>query len=132
MDTGNTLSINSSVRPRGWHSVQKQTHEIAQITFDDVLTVINPLNHIPVVSGLRGNPVSPAVRMVGGALLGGPIGFAASAIDAVFEEATGKSVLGNVVETAFVPELPKTQEIAAARYRSIADAHKRHIHTWRA
>ena len=133
MDTG-TLSINSSVCPRGWHSVQKQTHEIAQITFDDVLEVMNPLNHIPLVSDLQDNPVSPVVRMVGSALLGGPVGFALSAIDTVFEEATGKSVIGNVFDAAFSSETEtlEAQEIVAKRYRSIADAHKRHIHTWNA
>ena len=47
------------------------------LTFGDIIDVINPLQHIPVVSTiyweLTGDKISPAARMAGGALFGGPI-----------------------------------------------------------
>ncbi|MGH6939664.1 hypothetical protein [Hypericibacter sp.] len=53
------------------------------LTFDDVIDVVNPLQHIPVVSTvyrwLTGDTISPAAELAGGALYGGAIGFAASA-----------------------------------------------------
>lgn len=65
------------------------------LTFGDVLDAINPLNHIPIVSDIvkeqTGASISPVSRMVGGALLGGPIGFVASLASVIFEDATGQS-----------------------------------------
>lgn len=53
------------------------------LTFDDVIDVVNPLQHIPVVSTvyrwLTGDTISPAAELAGGALYGGAVGFAASA-----------------------------------------------------
>lgn len=137
MSIEESVSVSSAaVRPRGLRSVQKPTVEAREITFGDVLQAVNPLNHIPFVSQLNNNPVSPLVKMVGSAVIGGPIGLAAAAIDAVFEEATGRSVAGNVIHMALNgPEESASrtaQEKASQRYQSVANAHKRHFHTWRA
>jgi hypothetical protein len=70
-------------------------------TFGDLVDAINPLNHIPFVSGLFGEDgapkVSPASKIIGGALLGGPVGLFAAVADAVFEEATGKGAAESMV-----------------------------------
>ena len=62
-------------------------------TFADVLDIINPLQHIPVVStlyrSLTGETIAPSARLMGGALFGGPIGFASAMINSVIEGATG-------------------------------------------
>ncbi|WP_282604781.1 hypothetical protein [Pelagibius sp. Alg239-R121] len=62
--------------------------------FWDFIDIINPLQHIPVVSTLyrelTGDEISAPARIMGGALYGGPLGFAASIGNAVLEEATGK------------------------------------------
>ncbi|HEX2116212.1 MAG TPA: hypothetical protein VHM01_17550, partial [Alphaproteobacteria bacterium] len=54
-----------------------------ELTFSDFLSVINPLQHIPVVSTLyrwvTGDTIKPAARVVGGALYGGPIGMISAA-----------------------------------------------------
>ncbi len=61
-----------------------------------LLDIINPLQHIPVVSTLyrsmSGDEISPFSKIVGGALFGGPIGIAASAIDVLIKEDSGKDV----------------------------------------
>jgi hypothetical protein len=61
-----------------------------------LLDIINPLQHIPVVSTLyrsmSGDEISPFSKIVGGALFGGPIGIAASAIDVLIKEDSGKDM----------------------------------------
>jgi len=69
--------------------------------FRDILDGINPLNHIPIVSEMleseTGHKVSTASKLIGGALLGGPVGLFAAVIDSVFEQATGKSAVGTMI-----------------------------------
>lgn len=64
--------------------------------FADLIDVINPLQHIPVVSNLyremTGDEISAPARIIGGYLFGGPIGFVASAANAIIEEATGRDL----------------------------------------
>jgi hypothetical protein len=50
--------------------------------FKDVLDLVNPLQHIPVVGNvyrkLTGDEIAPGMRVAGGALFGGPVGAALS------------------------------------------------------
>ena len=70
----------------------------------DLIDVINPLQHIPVVSSIyraiTGDEISPAARLAGGALFGGPIGFAGAYVSGVVEDATDTSI-GEIVIAAF-------------------------------
>ena len=63
------------------------------LTLDDVIDVVNPLQHIPVVSTvyrwLTGDTISPAAELAGGALYGGVVGFAASAATIAVDGLTG-------------------------------------------
>jgi len=64
--------------------------------FGDLIDVINPLQHIPVVSSiyrwLTGDEISPAARLAGGTLFGGPIGLAGSVASLVIDETTGRDL----------------------------------------
>jgi hypothetical protein len=101
------------------------------LTFGDIIDVINPLQHIPIVGTiyrwLTGDEISPASSLAGGFLFGGPIGLAASAVNVVVEEATGDDIGGNVMTTMF-GESPLKDQInladAPAEERSwgVADA----------
>lgn len=70
------------------------------MTFADFLDVINPLQHIPVVSTIyrmvTGDTISNGARMAGDVLFGGPTSLIASGITAAFEETTGNSVEGHI------------------------------------
>ena len=70
-------------------------------SFGDLLDVINPLQHIPVINDIyremTGDKIGVGARLVGGALYGGPIGLIGSAINAVVEEATGHDIGGTVI-----------------------------------
>lgn len=75
------------------------------LTFGDVLDVINPLQHIPVVSTLyraiTGDEISPGARVAGGALFGGPIGFAVATANAMVEASAGKDIGDTIVTALF-------------------------------
>jgi hypothetical protein len=64
----------------------------------DVIDVINPLQHIPIVNlvyrWLTGDEISPASELAGGFLYGGPIGLAASAASVAVTAAVGEGDLG--------------------------------------
>ncbi|MFN7114619.1 MAG: hypothetical protein ACK4PK_09725 [Alphaproteobacteria bacterium] len=66
-----------------------------------VLDIINPLQHIPVISTMyrhiTGDEISPVARIAGGALFGGPVGLAAGVVNAAVENSTGKDIGGNML-----------------------------------
>jgi hypothetical protein len=96
--------------------------------FDDLIDVVNPLQHIPVVStfyrAMTQDRIAPAPRLLGGALLGGVVGLAVAALNAVLEGATGKDV-GEHVRTALfggadAPEEPVMMAGTAAEAAQVA------------
>lgn len=76
-------------------------------TFHDLIDMVNPLHHIPVVGTLyrdmTGDELDPASRIVGGALFGGPIGGGLALANVFIEHETGQDV-GEHVMTAFFDE----------------------------
>ena len=74
------------------------------LTFGDILDVINPLQHIPVIStiyrNLTGDELSPAARIAGGALFGGPIGLVAGVANTAVLAFSGKDI-GESIVAAF-------------------------------
>jgi hypothetical protein len=62
-------------------------------TFVEFLYIINPLQHIPVVSTLyraiTGDQIGTGPRVAGGMLFGRPVGALVAGITALFEEASG-------------------------------------------
>ena len=86
------------------------------LSFGDVLDVINPLQHIPIVSAfyrrITGDEIGMAPRIIGDGLFGGFIGFIASLANIVVEQTTGKDV-GEHVATLMLGE-PDTAPTAVA------------------
>jgi hypothetical protein len=80
----------------------------------DLLDVINPLQHIPVISSiyrsLTGDEISPGARLAGGTLYGGPVGLVSAFVSGVVEDTTD-TTLGDIVVAAFTNE--DETEIAA-------------------
>ncbi|HEY7978680.1 MAG TPA: hypothetical protein VID67_10825 [Rhizomicrobium sp.] len=62
--------------------------------FDDVLDVVNPLQHLPVVGAvyraITGDKIGDVEKVAGDTLYGGPIGLVSSLADLAFEKITGK------------------------------------------
>ena len=73
-------------------------------SFWDFIDIINPLQHIPLVStayrAITGDEIKAPARILGGAVFGGPLGAAFGVANAMTESATGGDI-GETV-TAFV------------------------------
>ncbi len=71
------------------------------MTFADLLDVLNPLQHIPVIGDIyraaTGDEISMGARLAGGTLYGGSLGFLSALANSVVEDATGKDIGGNVL-----------------------------------
>jgi len=71
------------------------------LTFSDFIDVINPLQHIPVVSTLyrqlTGDEMDPGSRIAGGTLFFGPVGTAISGVNVMLEHNTGKDMGDHVM-----------------------------------
>lgn len=69
--------------------------------FGDLLDMINPLQHLPVVGSLyrelTGDEIRPIAKIIGGGVYGGVAGAAAGLVDSVVTYETGRSLSGNVV-----------------------------------
>jgi len=84
-------------------------------SFKDVLDLVNPLQHIPIVGNiyreLTGDALAPGIRIAGGALFGGPIGAALSVAGLVIDRArdgVGADAPAAVdTAVADVPPLPR-------------------------
>ncbi len=80
----------------------------ASFGFGDLLDIVNPLHHIPVVSSiyreLSGDEISGPARMAGGTLYGGPVGFVASAFDTIMAAGSGEDMGGQVMAAVFGEE----------------------------
>lgn len=77
--------------------------------FRDVLDLVNPLQHIPLVGNLyrrmSGDVLDPAIRVAGGALFGGAIGAGLAAVALAFKAWTGSAS----VEPAAVATAPRAR-----------------------
>lgn len=90
----------------GWDNAENSTLTQNQsMSFWDFLDIINPLQHLPIISliyrEVSGDEISPSARVMGGALYGGPIGLATGAMDAVIHQETGNYAGGHVMTAMF-------------------------------
>jgi len=106
-------SGSSSARtPKAWTNGDR-------VSFRDVLAVVNPLQHIPVVGtiyrAITGVTIAAMPSIIGGALFGGPVGFVLSLADNAVKAETGKSVGETVVAGLFGGSARKTAESLVAK-----------------
>ena len=70
-------------------------------TFDDFLDIINPLQHLPIVSflyrAITGDKIKPAMRILGDIGYGGPTGFMGSVAQVLFEAIFGDDIGGTAI-----------------------------------
>ena len=84
--------------------------------FDDLVDMINPLHHIPVIGHVyretSGDDIRGFSKIMGGAVFGGAAGAAGSVVNVAVEEETGRDLLGNA-QMAFLqdPALNKPDRI---------------------
>jgi hypothetical protein len=72
-----------------------------EFTFDDFIDIINPLQHLPLVSilyrELTGDEIKPAMRILGDIGYGGPMGFLSSCGQVLFEAIFGDDMAGTAI-----------------------------------
>ena len=82
-------------------------------SFADLVDVVNPLQHIPVVSTMyreaSEDTLAPGPRMLGSTLFFGPIGLATSVVNVLIEQGTGKDV-GEHIASALFSDGEDTQD----------------------
>lgn len=97
--------------------VKGDKQEEEGFTFFDFLDVINPLQHIPVVNTIyremTGDEIKAPAKMIGSAILGGPVGLAVAMVDTIIEDSTGKDMGGHAM-SMFKGEDPTNSETVLA------------------
>ncbi len=87
-------------------------------TFLDFIDIINPLQHIPVVSTLyrqfTGDDIDPGSRVFGGTLFFGPLGLVAAIGDVMVKDATGKDMGQHVMAFLNEDEAQRPPQVADA------------------
>ena len=94
-------------------------------TFLDLIDIINPLQHIPIIGTLyrkmTNDTLDPGSRVLGGTLFLGPFGTVASLANVIIDDATGKD-MGEHVFAFFEDEAGNAPQISAGEDRPIAIA----------
>lgn len=90
--------------------------------FHDVVDVINPLHHLPIVGmvyrGLTGDTLHPMSQIIGGALYGGPIGAVTGTINAISQVQTGKDLSDHALGFAGLGPDTEQTETDFSKYAS--------------
>jgi len=118
----NTLAYSAALNGSGENSAQNAPAP-EEFGFGDLVDMINPLQHIPLIGHLyrsiTGDEIRPIGQIIGGGIFGGPIGAAGGLVNAVIEEETGKDLSGNAL--AFVLE-GKTPDYKTAPFPHVTEA----------
>lgn len=84
-------------------------------SFRDVLAILNPLQHIPIVSSIyraaTGDDIGFMPRVLGGTLYGGPIGLAIGLANGLMKEETGRDAGETVIASLFGKDAPSAPDI---------------------
>jgi hypothetical protein len=93
-------------------------HNPGGFSFRDLLDIINPLQHLPIISSIyryvTGDRPGEAAQIAGDALYGGPIGVAVSLASAMTEDAQGHGLGEQALAAMFGPSSKDTAVASAA------------------
>jgi len=82
------------------------------LNFRDIIDLINPLQHIPIVGriyrAITNDDIAPGIRVAGGSLFGGPMGAAFAAAGLAIDKAGG--VLSDKIASGKIPSLDNKKE----------------------
>ena len=121
----NAAALADQASPQARRSGQSVEDEF---TFDDLIDIINPLQHLPIVStiyrAITGDEISVKARAIGGGLFGGPIGLLAAGATMAVEEATGLTAEGTLasVFSDDDTQVAALSEDAESQRQALADA----------
>jgi len=88
-------------------------HNSSGFGFHDILDIINPLQHLPIIGSvyrwLTGDRPGAVAQIAGDALYGGPIGAAVGFVSTALEDNSGRDLGERVLATVFGSDSKKTQ-----------------------
>jgi hypothetical protein len=97
----------AAVAPPAASTARSAWHNPAGFGFRDILDIVNPLQHIPVISSIyrwvTGDRPGEAAQIAGDALYGGPIGVAFGLLGAATEDSAGHDLGEHVLAQVFGP-----------------------------
>ncbi len=83
--------------------------------FGDILDIVNPLHHIPLIGSLyrniSGDEIRGPGRILGGAIFGGPLGAASSMVNMLIEYDTGQDITAHALN--MVNGHPQTEQTSS-------------------
>ncbi len=115
---GFNKSLNKAMSYAPQQTQPTSTSKQEAFQFGDVIDVINPLQHIPVVGvvyrNLTGDELHPLSNIIGGALYGGPVGAVTGTMNAVSKIRTGKDFGEHAIDL-IKPDNTKPKTITMAK-----------------
>lgn len=100
------IQPNSMHDPRGAPPPVARPAADSGLGFDDLVDIVNPLQHIPVIGSIyraiSDDEISPVARVAGGTLFGGVTGFLGAMASELYAAIAGESVEDTVV-SLFTP-----------------------------
>lgn len=98
----NTVLATQLSMPAATTTGTSATQTTTGLGFADLVDVVNPLQHIPVISNIyremSGDTIHPVMQVAGGALFGGPIGVVLSLLGTIIDSYKEDAVETNDVE----------------------------------
>jgi hypothetical protein len=125
----------SSYKPLAKTAWAKDGSDEHGLTFSDFLDVINPLQHLPIIShiyrAITGEKIGLAAKLAGDALYGGPIGLLSGGVTSALESGAGKTtgeLIAEVARDIFGPSSPKGdgETPAATQEARLSDSERAH------
>jgi len=93
-----------------------------QLSFGDIIDIINPLQHLPVIGTLyrkfTGDTMKGFSEIIGGAIYGGPVGAVSSTLDVAVKECTGKDMAENALSLVGIDVSPAKAASTSLTYSS--------------
>ena len=88
------------------------------LTFDDILDIVNPLQHLPVIStiyrAVTGDKIKPAMQIMGDLAYGGPEGFVLSCFQVLFSQISGEDLGSHILSFVEGKDSPKVAAVPAS------------------
>lgn len=114
------------------------------ISFADILDIVNPLQHLPIVGhiyrAITGDTIKPGAQIMGGTLFGGGLGLLGASVSVAIDETLKEERQGSVgspsqsgqtiADRSFGPEKPD-HNITADQVKSRAKEMQEGAHTYR-
>jgi hypothetical protein len=102
-DVAATAAVSPPSPPAPSHGLSLWSH--GSFGFKDLLDIINPLQHLPVIGSiyryLTGDEPSGGARIVGDAIYGGPIGFGVGVVSTMLTDGDGRDMGERVLASVF-------------------------------